>query len=158
MDVIKDKYLVFTLEKDFFAIPLKFVQEVISFQPITPLYDASTFLKGVINLRGKIIPVIDLRLKFHLPEAVYSDRTIFIILTLEWENQPQLIGLIVDAVKDVITITQEEIQNPREVGFRFKSRYIYGIAKSGEHIVIILDIEKILLTEEIIQIHEVTKE
>ncbi|MCS7204720.1 MAG: chemotaxis protein CheW [Leptospiraceae bacterium] len=158
MNEIKNKYLVFTIEKEQFAISLPLVQEVISYQPIYPLYDVSSYLKGVINLRGKIIPVLDLRLKFGLPEVAYTERTIFIIINLESENQSSLLGLVVDSVKDVITLDESEIQQPHEIGFKFKSKYIHGIAQYHDDVVIILDIQKILTTEEIIELHEQIKE
>lgn len=158
MEEIKNKYLIFGLDQDIFGIPLSVVSEVISYQPITPIYESSNYLKGVINLRGKIIPIIDLRLKFHLPEKEYTERTIFIIVNIEYQNQQSLLGLVVDLVKDVITIDDKDLQQPTEVGFKFKSKYLYGLIQYQEQIVIILDINKILTTEEVIEIHNQIKE
>lgn len=158
MEEIKNKYLIFGLDKDIFGIPLSVVSEVISYQPITPIYEASNYLKGVINLRGKIIPIIDLRLKFHLTEKEYTERTIFIIVNIEYQNQQSLLGLVVDLVKDVITIEDKDLQQPNEVGFKFKSKYLYGLTQYQEQIVMILDINKILTTEEVIEIHNQIKE
>ncbi len=158
MEEIKNKYLIFNLDKDTFGIPLSVVSEVISYQPITPLYEVSNYVKGVINLRGKIIPIVDLRIKFHMPQKEYTERTIFIIVNLEYHNQQSLIGLVVDQVKDVITVESEELQQTGEIGFKFKTKYLYGVVRYQEEIVSILDIEKILTKEEIIEIQDTLKE
>ncbi|MFN3603121.1 MAG: chemotaxis protein CheW [Leptonema sp. (in: bacteria)] len=154
MQEMKNKYLVFQLENDSFGISLSAVNEVISFMPITPLYEVSNYLVGVINLRGKIIPILDLRLKFHLPKKEYTERTIFIIVNIEYQGYSSLLGLAVDMVKDVITIEDKDLQQPPEVGFKFKSKYLLGIVQFQEEIITILDINQILTTEEIIEIQE----
>lgn len=154
MENMKNKYLVFVVDDESYAIPLAKVQEVIRYVPITSLHETSSFLKGVINLRGKIIPVIDMRLKFDLVEQAYTDRTIFIIVEILSSTEAYLVGLIVDHVKDVIEIEESKIEKIPEVGFKFKSKYLYGIIQLGEEMVMILNLDTILTSEEVIELKE----
>lgn len=149
-----NKYLVFTIEKESYAIPIVKVQEVIRFTPITPLHETSRFLKGVINLRGRIIPVIDMRLKFNLTEKPYTDRTVFIIVEILGTQEVSHIGMAVDAVQDVADIPEESINRTPEIGFKFKSKYLQGIVQLSGRMVMILNLDVILSTEEVVDIQE----
>ncbi|AEJ20453.1 chemotaxis protein CheW [Gracilinema caldarium] len=149
-----NKYLVFTIEKEFYAIPIVKVQEVIRFTPITPLHETSRFLKGVINLRGRIIPIIDMRLKFNLQEKPYTDRTVFIIVEILGPREVSHIGMAVDAVQDVADIQEEQINRTPEVGFKFKSKYLLGIVQLTGRMVMLLNLDAILSTEEVVEIQE----
>ncbi|MGC8771076.1 MAG: chemotaxis protein CheW [Brevinematia bacterium] len=154
MSDIRNKYLIFSIENEHYAIPITKVQEVIRYVPITSLHETSNFLKGVINLRGKIIPVVDMRLKFGLPEKEYTDRTVFIIVEILGAKDLYHIGLAVDSVRDVVEIEQEKIEKTPEVGFKFKSKYLYGIVQLGESMVMILNLDSVLTTEEVVEIKE----
>jgi len=147
-----NKYTVFTVENEHYAIPISKVQEVIRYIPITPLHDVSLFLKGVINLRGKIIPVIDMKLKFGLQEKPYTDRTIFIIVEVFSRDSIYHVGLIVDTVKEVVEIDEDKIEKATEIGFKFKSRYLNGIVQIDNNMVMILNLDNILTTEEVVEI------
>jgi len=149
-----NKYLIFGLENERYAIPIAKVQEVISYVPITSLHDASDFLKGVINLRGRIIPIIDMRLKFGLPEKDYTERTIFIIVDIVTSKDIYHVGLVVDAVQDVVEISEDKIEKTPEVGFKFKSRYLQGIIQLQESMVMILNLDTILAIEDVIELTE----
>lgn len=149
-----NKYLVFTIEKESYAIPIVKVQEVIRFTPITPLHETSRFLRGVINLRGRIIPVIDMRLKFNLTEKPYTDRTVFIIVEILGTQEVSHIGMAVDAVQDVADIPEESINRTPEIGFKFKSKYLQGIVQLSGRMVMILNLDVILSTEEVVDIQE----
>jgi len=152
-----NKYTIFALENEYYAIPISKIQEIISFTPITPLHDVSNFLKGVINLRGRIIPVIDMRLKFGLPEKPYTDRTIFIIVEILTGESSSHIGLIVDSIKEVVEINDEKIEKTTEIGFKFfKGKYLQGIIQINNNMIMILNLENILSTEEIIEINKQT--
>lgn len=149
-----NKFLIFTVENENYAIPIFKVQEVIRYTPITPLHETSNFLKGVINLRGKIIPIIDMRLKFGLKEVSYNDRTVFIIVEVVGANDIYHIGLAVDSVKDVVEIEKNKIEKTPEVGFKFKSKYLAGIIQLGGEMVMILNMDTILTTDEVVEIGE----
>ncbi|MFQ3620710.1 MAG: chemotaxis protein CheW [Spirochaetales bacterium] len=148
------KYLIFTIEKESYAIPISKVQEVIRYMPITRLHEASRFLKGVVNLRGKIIPIVDMRLKFGLPEKPYTDRTVFIIVEILGIRDVNHVGLAVDGVKDVVDIADAAVNRTPEIGFRFKSKYLYGIVQLQDSMVLILNLDSILTTEEVVEIKE----
>jgi len=149
-----NKYLVFTIEKESYAIPIIKVQEVIRYTPITPLHETSRFLKGVINLRGRIIPIIDMRLKFNLAEKPYTDRTVFIIVEILGAREVSHIGMAVAAVQDVADIQEESINRTPEIGFKFKSKYLHGIVQLNGRMVMLLNLDTILSTEEVVELQE----
>jgi purine-binding chemotaxis protein CheW len=149
-----NKYLMFTVENEYYAIPIAKVQEIIRYTPITPLHETTSFLRGVINLRGKIIPIVDMRLKFGLPEKEYNERTVFIIVEILGAKDIYHIGIAVDNVHDVVEIAEDKIEKTPEVGFKFKSKYLYGIVQLGERMVLILNLDGILTTEEVVEISE----
>ncbi|MGA2141262.1 MAG: chemotaxis protein CheW [Brevinematales bacterium] len=147
-----NKYLLFDITNESYGVPIAKVREVIRFVDITPLNDASSFLKGVINLRGKIIPIIDMRLKFGLKETGYNDRTIFIIVEIPGARDVINIGMAVDSVKDVIDIPEDKLEKAPDIGLKLKSHYLYGIAQMDGKMIMILNIDRILSTEEVIDI------
>jgi purine-binding chemotaxis protein CheW len=152
-DTVK-KYLIFSVEKESYGIPITKVQEVIRYMPITRLHEASRFLKGVVNLRGKIIPIIDMRLKFGLSEKPYTDRTVFIIVEILGARDVNHVGLAVDGVKDVVDIPDSAVNRTPEIGFKFKSKYLYGIVQLQDSMVMILNLDSIFSTEEVVEIGE----
>ncbi len=149
-----NRFLIFVIQDEHYAISISKVQEVIQYVPITPLHETTNFLKGVINLRGKIIPVLDMRLKFGLEEKEYTDRTVFIIIEVLSSEEVTSLGLIVDAVRDVIEINEDKIEKTPEVGFKFKNKYLYGITQIGDQMIMILNIDNILTTEEVVELEE----
>ncbi len=153
-----NKYLLFTIEKEHYGIPITRVQEVIRHIPITPLHQTSQFLKGVINLRGKIIPIIDMRLKFGLLEKPYNDRTIFIIVEILGDREINSIGLAVDAVQDVADISESSINRTPEIGFKFKNNYLLGIVQINNIMIMLLNLDHILNTEDVVQLGEQVEE
>lgn len=128
------------------------VREIIRYEKITPMRDVNDYLKGVINLRGKIIPIIDMRLKFGIDEKEYDDRTVFIIVDISGDKEIYNIGIAVDSVSDVIDINNDQIEKTPEVGFKLKSEYLKGIAKIKNQLSMIIDMNKIIKTEDIIEL------
>jgi purine-binding chemotaxis protein CheW len=112
--------------------------------PITAIPDTPVYLKGIISLRGKIIPVIDMRLKFRKEPVQYNDRTCIIILNIDGIQ----VGLIVDKVAEVLNIKDEDIESPPDLNLSIKNRYLKGIGKIGEYLALILDCRKILADDE----------
>ncbi len=147
-DMQKDRYLTFILAEQIFGLEICFVTEIIGLQPITPLPEAPEYVRGVINLRGKIIPVLDVRLKFRMQPEPYNDRTCIIVVNIK--DIP--VGLIVDHVDEVLTIGREQITPPPEYGSGTQNRYISGIGKAGDHVHLLLDCEKLLREDEIAQL------
>lgn len=149
-DTQKDRYLTFSLGKESYGIEVKFVTEIIGIQAITQIPELPDHVKGIINLRGKIIPVMDVRLRFKKEPREYSDRTCIIVIDI----QDVSIGLIVDGVSEVITIAQKDIVEPPQLNTGFNNRYINKIGKVGNEVRLLLDCEKLLTEDELEGISE----
>ncbi|THB81163.1 MAG: purine-binding chemotaxis protein CheW [Desulfobacteraceae bacterium] len=143
------KYLTFTLGEETYGIGILKVKEIIGMMPITPVPKTPEFVKGVINLRGKVIPVIDLRLKFSLDSIPYTERTCIIVVEIESDSGTVLTGIVVDAVSEVLNIRGEEIEPTPTFGSRLNTEYILGMAKIDGGVKILLNIDRILSAEEI---------
>lgn len=140
-DAQADKYLLFRIGKEIYGIDIKHVKEIIELQKITEVPDMPEYINGVINLRGKIIPAMDMRLRFHMEERMYDSRTCIIIVNVN----DKAIGLVVDTVAEVQDIPLENIEPaPNFKSNNDKERFISGLAKTGEDVRIILDVEKIV--------------
>jgi purine-binding chemotaxis protein CheW len=143
------KYLTFTLDDETYGIGILKVKEIIGMLPVTSVPRTPDFVKGVINLRGKVIPVTDLRLKFGMAAMAYTDRTCIIVVEIDTNESTVLIGIVVDAVSEVLNIKEEEIEKTPDFGTRLNTEYILGMAKMGGGVKILLDIDRILSTGEI---------
>jgi purine-binding chemotaxis protein CheW len=146
---IEGKYLTFSLAKEDYGIGILKVKEIIGTMPITTVPRAPAFIRGVINLRGKIIPVIDLRLKFGMEEIAYSERTCIIVVETKGQAGPILIGILVDAVAEVLNIRKIDIEDAPQFGSQLDTGYIQGMAKINTGVKILLDIDKVLGNEAI---------
>lgn len=144
-DTQKGKFLTFSLENEFFGLEIAFVTEIIGIQPITEIPELPDFVKGIINLRGKIIPVIDVRLRFKKPARKYNDRTCVIVIDIKEIS----VGLIVDSVSEVLTIPEESIVLPPDIKAA-QNKYIKGIGKVDGNIKLLLDCERLLNEDEIV--------
>ncbi len=149
-DTQEGKYLTFGLGKEEYGIDIRHVTEIIGIQNITDLPDMPNYVKGIINLRGKVIPVIDVRLRFGMPERDYDERTCIVVVTIR--NMP--VGLIVDSVAEVLDIPAEQIEPPPQVRKGEGSRYVQGLGHVGDTVKILLDIGDLLYDEELEQIGE----
>jgi purine-binding chemotaxis protein CheW len=143
------KYLTFKLAGEEYGIGILKVKEIIGMMPITTVPRTPDYVKGVINLRGKVIPVIDLRLKFGMQEMGYSERTCIIVVEIRGQNGAILIGIVVDAVSEVLNIRSSEIEETPNFGASLETQYILGMAKMNGGVKILLDIDKVLSTEEV---------
>ena len=149
-DIISDvkelegKYLTFNLMEEYYGVSVKWILQIIAIPDITKIPKTPPFVMGVINLRGKIIPVIDLRLKFGLPIKEYNERTSIVIIKIHSENSEIYIGIIVDRVNEVLDIHVKEIEKTPAFGIDFDSQYILGMAKVKNKVVTLLNIDKIL--------------
>jgi purine-binding chemotaxis protein CheW len=143
-DTMLGKYLTFSVGNEVYGIAIKYVTEIIGVQPINTLPEVPEYIKGIINLRGKIIPVIDMRLKFRKEALEYTDRTCIIVVDLN----DKLAGLIVDSVAEVMTINDENISLPPDFGQGISSRYISGIGKVDGEVKLLLNSETFFSDEE----------
>ncbi len=143
-DSQQNRYLAFALDEEDYGIDIRYVTEIIGVQPITRLPEVPKYIKGIINLRGKVVPVIDMRLKFHKESVPYNDRTCVIVI----EVQELTAGLIVDSVTEVLTIEGFSIVPPPEhSSMGVQNKYISGIGRVGNEIKLLLDCEKIFYEE-----------
>ena len=144
-EVQENKFLMFKLGSEEYGIDIKRITAIEELPQITTIPDMPNFVKGVINLRGKVIPAIDLRLRFGIEEKEYDDRTCIVIVSMNEST----IGLIVDIVSEVHEIKEEDIGSPPSFNnVSGKNQYIAGLAKKGEEVKIILDVEKIISNED----------
>ena len=143
------KYLTFTLAEEEYGIGILKIKEIIGMMPITTVPQTPEFVKGVINLRGKVIPVIDLRLRFGIAEIDYTERTCIIVVEIAGQAGTVLIGIVVDSVSEVLNVKGEEIEDTPTFGTKLDTEYILGMAKMEGGVKILLDIDKVLNTEEV---------
>lgn len=134
------QYLSFTVEEEEYAFSILKVKEIIGMKKSTKIPNLPSYIKGVINLRGNIIHLIDIRERFHMPLKEYDKTTVVIII----ETNEKVIGIIVDQVKDVINIKDEDIQKPLEFSGNIEEEFIEGLSKVNDRLVVILDVEKLL--------------
>lgn len=140
------KYLTFALGKEEYGIGILKVKEIIGMMPVTPVPRTPGFIKGVINLRGKVIPVVDLRLKFGMEEIGYTERTCIIVVEVAALSGAILLGIVVDSVSEVLKIRGGEIEETPIFGAKLDTGYILGMAKMNGGVKILLDIDKVLHT------------
>ncbi|MEP6583529.1 MAG: chemotaxis protein CheW [Ginsengibacter sp.] len=144
-----ESYLTFKLDDELFAINVSKVLEILEVKPITKIPKSPSFMKGVINLRGNILPVIDTRNKFCMQPEDFTIDTCIIVLSINAETELLLVGAIVDSVQKVIDIAAESIQPSSSMGAIYREDFINGIAKVGEDFIMILNIDKVFSAEEI---------
>lgn len=144
-DTQEGKFLTFFLGEEEYGIEIQYVTEIIGIQTMTDLPDTPSFMKGVINLRGKLVQLIDVRLRFNLEERRYNDRTCIVVVNVNEMS----VGLIADAVSEVIDISESQIEAPPKMTNKAGSRYIQGLGKVGENVKILLDMKKLLFEEDV---------
>ena len=143
------KYLTFTLADEEYGIGILKIKEIIGMMRITTVPQTPEFVKGVINLRGKVIPVIDLRLRFGMESIDYTDRTCIIVVEIQGTIQTVQIGIVVDSVSEVLNIKGEEVEDTPTFGTKLNTDYILGMAKMEGGVKILLDIDRVLKSEEV---------
>ena len=138
------KYLTFTLADEEYGIGILKIKEIIGMMPVTTVPQTPDFVKGVINLRGKVIPVMDLRLRFAMEAIDYTERTCIIVVEIEGASGTVMIGIVVDSVSEVLNIKAEDVENAPTLGTKLKTDYILGMAKMDGGVKILLDIDQVL--------------
>jgi len=143
------KYLTFSLAGEEYGIGILKVKEIIGMMSITMVPQTPVYLKGVINLRGKVIPVVDLRIKFGMDPIEYNERTCIIVVEISGAGRTVHMGIVVDSVSEVLNIKAADIEETPNFGTQLNTEYILGMAKSAGGIKILLDIDRVLSAEEI---------
>jgi purine-binding chemotaxis protein CheW len=144
------KYLTFTLANEDFGIGILKIKEIIGMMPITKVPRCPEFVRGVINLRGKVIPVLDLRMRFGVEAAEYTERTCIVVVEVDSESGSLTVGLIVDSVSEVLNIKSEEIEDTPAFGAKVDTDYILGMANMSGKVKILLNIDKALSAQDIV--------
>lgn len=152
----QNKYVTFRSGNEYFGLKIEYVNEIIVFQEITQMPETEDYIKGLINLRGKIIPVIDVRIRFKQEPAEYNDRTCIIIINVK----DTVVGLIVERIAEVVEIAEEDVLEPPSLGDedRISNRYIYGVGKVGEKVKLLLDPDKLIKDDDITLLEQITEE
>jgi purine-binding chemotaxis protein CheW len=149
------KYLTFSLANEEYGIGILKIKEIIGMMPVTSVPQTPEFVKGVINLRGKVIPVVDLRRRFGMDPMNYSERTCIIVVETAGTAGNVMIGVVVDSVSEVLSIKAEAIEETPTFGTKLNTDYILGMAKIGKGVKILLDIDRVLTTDDMAQLETV---
>ncbi len=144
------EFLTFTLGSEEYAIDILRVQEIRGYDQVTAIANSPAFIKGVINLRGAIVPIVDLRIKFNLPSVTYDPFTVVIILNV----LNRIVGIVVDSVSDVLALTPNEIKPAPEFGGSFDTQYLMGLATVEERMLILVNIEQLMSSQEMALLNE----
>ena len=153
-----ESYLSFRIGDELFAAHVKNVLNILELSKITKVPKAPSYLKGVINLRGSVLPVIDSRLKFGMEEVEYTSNTCILVLDLFVNNEKVSVGAIVDSVQEVLEIEDSQIQPPPSIGSTYRTDFITGMVKLNDTFVMLLDAERVFSTDEVVDLKNVTEE
>ena len=152
MEIQEGKHLTFCLGREEYGIPILQVKEIIGMMEITHVPKTPVFVKGVINLRGKIIPIMDLRLKFGMEEIPYLERTCIIVVEIHINGTKRLMGIVVDTVSEVVNINHNEIEPALDYGAHVEGDFLTGMGKVKEKVIMLLNIDRIINCEEMISL------
>ncbi len=146
------QYLSFKLDEEVYALDINQVREVLDFTDVTKVPRMPDFMRGVINLRGGVVPVVDLRLKFGMSGTEKTVDTCIIIMEITLEGEATLLGAMADSVQEVMDLEPEEIEPPPKIGTRLKTEFIKGMGKKNDEFIIILDIDRVFSAEELVTV------
>ncbi|MHB9099218.1 MAG: chemotaxis protein CheW [Syntrophales bacterium] len=143
------QYLTFKLDEEIFALDISKVKEVLDFTEITKIPQTPEFMKGVINLRGGVVPVVDMRLKFGMSETARTVHTCIIIVEVDVEGETTVLGALVDSVQEVMDLDPGQIEPAPRIGTRLRTEFLRGMGKRDNHFLMILDIDKVFSADEL---------
>lgn len=143
------KYLTFLLADEEYGVEILKVQEIIQMQKVTPVPGAPDFIRGVINLRGKVIPVVELRKKFSMNDHTDTEKTAIVVMMIEKADHTVTMGIIIDDVKEVLDVSADSIEKTPSLGGNVDTGFIMGICKANNNVKMLLDINKVLTTDEL---------
>lgn len=151
-NIAVNQYLTFTLDKELFALDIATVREVLEYSKVTRIPRTPPYMRGVINLRGRAVPVVDLRMKFGMGETQQTVDTCSIIVELLIDNDQLIVGILADSVHEVFELDPEHIEAAPRIGTRIDTEFIKGMGKQNDQFIIILDINRVFTAEELSQI------
>jgi len=147
-------YLTFTLGEELFAVDVSKVREVLDYTNITKIPRTPEYMRGVINLRGSVVPVIDLRLKFGMSKSERTIKTCIIVLEIAFDHETVVLGALADSVEEVFELEPAQIEPPPRLGTKFKAEFLQGMGKREENFLMILEIDKVFSSDELIIVQE----
>ncbi|ABE59374.1 MULTISPECIES: chemotaxis protein CheW [Chromohalobacter] len=153
IDTQSQEYLVFSLGSEEYAVDILKVQEIRGYENVTRIANAPDFIKGVTNLRGVIVPIVDLRIKFNLDKVEYEGQTVVIVVNVS----DRIVGIVVDGVSDVMTLSSDQIKPAPEFGVTLSADFLSGLGSLEDRMLVIVDIEKLLTSEEMALVEQQTK-
>ena len=142
------QFLTFILDDEAYGVEILRVQEIKGWTPVTRIPNTPEYMQGVLNLRGTIVPIVDMRMRFKLKHAEYTPITVVIVLSVKSESGERVIGLVVDSVSDVIDVASQDVKPTPDFGTSLNTKFINGIATSNNTMVMLLDVDKLLSVEE----------
>jgi len=143
------QYLTFKLEEEIFAVDVANVREILDFTPATKVPGTPEFMRGVINVRGNVVPIVDMRLKFGLSKTEKTVDTCIVVMEISVDDDKIVLGALVDSVQEVFEMEASQIEPPPRMGTRWKTEYIKGIGKRNDNLIIILDIDRVFSSNEL---------
>ncbi|HYA43297.1 MAG TPA: chemotaxis protein CheW [Syntrophobacteraceae bacterium] len=152
------QYLTFKLEEEVFALDISKVREVLDFTDVTKVPETPAFMLGVINLRGSVVPVVDMRLKFGMDRTEKTVNTCIIIVEIEIDGETTILGALADSVQEVMDLDPDQIEPPPRIGTRLKTKFIKGMGKRDNQFIIILDIDKVFSADDLAAAQDMIEE
>lgn len=154
-DVSSQQYVTFSLCDELFGLAVSRTREILSLIPITRVPQTPDYLLGVVNLRGQVVPVVDMRLKLGLPAGAETEDTCIIVVEVMVDGEPITVGALADAVREVLEIRSDQIEPPPRLGTRLKTEFINGMGKVDEQFLILLNIDRVFTSEELVLVQDV---
>jgi len=148
------QYLTFQLGEEIFALDVVHVREILEFSVITKVPKTPDYMRGVINLRGSVVPVLDMRMKFGFPKTEKTIDTCIIVVEASFDEEITIVGVLVDAVEEVFELEPDQIEPAPKIGIKLNMEYIKGMGKRDDKFIIILDINKVFTVEELLPVNE----
>lgn len=154
-EVSNNQYLTFKLDEEVFGLAINQVREVLDFTAVTKVPRTPEYMRGVINLRGSVVPVVDLHLKFNLAQTEKTVNTCIIIVEIEMDEDITVLGALADSVQEVLELEPEQIESVPKIGTKLNTEFIKGMGKQEDEFIILLDIDKVFSCEEIVQVQRI---
>lgn len=152
------QYLTFFLAGEEYGVDILRVQEIKGWVPVTVIPNTPEYIRGVLNLRGTVVPVLDMRIRFHLEQEEYTSVTVIIVLSVKTDDGERVIGIVVDSVSDVMNVNQDDVKPTPDFGTRVNTEFITGLAAVGEQMVMLLDIDLMFTTDELDDLKTIAKD
>ena len=156
-DADNSQFLTFQLDNEAYGVDILRVQEIKGWVPVTRIPNTPEYLKGVLNLRGTIVPIIDMRMRFNLESMEYNAETVIIVLSVQTGSGERVVGIVVDSVSDVLSVQTSEIKPSPDFGNSVNTEFIDGLATVEEQMVMLLDIDKMLSTDELTHLEAIAE-